>query len=115
MFFDRSHCSVIRVDPSELCDVISVTPEIVDRRRSSGVATLCAITSGLAPARLAETLIVGKSTWGRGATASEKNPAIPASATPIVSRTVPTGRLIKGADRFKLRLPDRPGRRHARP
>ena len=94
---------MIRVDPSELRDVISVTPEIVARRRSSGVATLWAMTSGLAPDSLADTLIVGKSTCGNGATGSEKKPAIPASARPAVSRTVAIGRRMKGADRFTPR------------
>ena len=36
---------------------------------SSGVATAEAIVSGLAPAKLAETVIVGKSTLGRSLTA----------------------------------------------
>ena len=46
---ERSNCSVIRVDESELCDVISVTPAIRPSERSSGVATVAAIVSGLAP------------------------------------------------------------------
>ena len=48
-----------RVEPMPLLDVISLTPEIVPRRRSSGVATLLAITSGLAPGMLADTEIAG--------------------------------------------------------
>jgi len=50
---------VIRVLPREELEVISVTLEITPRRRSSGVATLLAMVSGLAPARFADTLIVG--------------------------------------------------------
>ncbi len=42
-----------------LCEVISVTPGIVPKRRSRGVATLEAMVSGLAPDRLAETEMVG--------------------------------------------------------
>jgi hypothetical protein len=37
------------VEPTELVEVISLTPEIVPRCRSSGVATLLAMVSGLAP------------------------------------------------------------------
>ncbi|SIK58756.1 Uncharacterised protein [Mycobacteroides abscessus subsp. abscessus] len=55
----KSNCSVIRVDPCELLDVISLTPAMLPSVRSSGVATLDAIVSGLAPARLADTEIVG--------------------------------------------------------
>ncbi len=48
-----------RVEPVPLLDVISLTPAIVARRRSSGVATLVAIVSGLAPGMLADTEITG--------------------------------------------------------
>ena len=77
-----------RVEPAELDDVISLTPAIVPSRRSSGVATLVAIVSGLAPGRLALTEITGKSTCGSDETGSTKKPAMPASATPTVSSTV---------------------------
>ena len=46
---------VMRERPSEETDVISVTPEISPRRRSSGAATVAAITLGSAPGRLALT------------------------------------------------------------
>ena len=58
----RSNCKVIRVEPKELLEVISVTPEIRPSDLSSGVATVEAMVSGLAPGREVETLIVGKST-----------------------------------------------------
>ena len=45
----RSNCSVIDVDPSALVEVISVSPAMRPKRRSSGVATDEAIVSGLAP------------------------------------------------------------------
>ena len=38
--------------------------------RSRGVATAEAMVSGLAPGSAAETWMVGKSTWGSGATGS---------------------------------------------
>jgi hypothetical protein len=67
---------ITRVEPwpprLELWEVISVMSAMVPSVRSSGVATLVAITSGLAPGRLACTTMVGKSTWGRGATGSTK-------------------------------------------
>ena len=55
----------MRDDPSELTEVISVTPAISPRRRSSGAATVAAMVSGSAPGRLAETLMVANSTEGR--------------------------------------------------
>ena len=66
--------------------------------RSSGVATADAIVSGLAPGRLALTLIVGNSTCGSGATGSSENASTPASASADVSSVVATGRRMKGAE-----------------
>ena len=48
-----------RVLPSEDEDVISLTPAMLPSVRSSGVATVAAMVSGLAPGRLAETEMVG--------------------------------------------------------
>ena len=64
----RSNCKVTRVLPSELDEVISDTPAMRPRVRSSGVATVAAMVSGLAPGRDACTETVGKSTCGRGET-----------------------------------------------
>ena len=72
-----------RVEPSELDDVISVTPAMRPSERSSGVATVAAIVSGLAPGSDADTEIVGKSTCGSGETGSRRNAATPASAMPM--------------------------------
>jgi hypothetical protein len=72
MFWSRSSCRVMRVLPRELEEVSSVTPAMVPRARSRGVATVAAMVSGLAPGRLAETVRVGKSTWGRAATGSRR-------------------------------------------
>jgi len=68
MFRLRLNCNVIRVVPTVLCEVISVTSAMMPRWRSSGVATVVAIVSGLAPGIVANTEIVGKSTCGNGAT-----------------------------------------------
>src|SRR5262249_31173887 len=90
--------SVIRVEPSALDEVISVTPAMRPNDRSSGVATVAAIVSGLAPGSDACTEIVGKSTCGSGETGSRRNATAPASAMPIVSRVGATGRWMNGAE-----------------
>jgi len=48
----------------------------------------------------APTLMVGKSTCGRGATGSCKYATAPASAIAVVSSAVPTGRRMNGAEIF---------------
>ena len=58
------------------------------------------MVSGLAPGRLAETWIVGKSTLGRAATGSKRKATAPTSATAIVRSVVATGRRMKGAEMF---------------
>ena len=103
---ESSNCSVTRVLPSEELDVISVTPAMRPRARSSGVATVAAITSGLAPGSDADTDTVGKSTCGSGETGSSPKATAPASATPIESSVVATGRRTKGSVRFIRRPPE---------
>ena len=88
----RSNCNVIPVLPSELEEVISVTDAMRPNCRSSGVATLVAIVSGLAPGSEAPTEIVGKSTCGSGETGRNRYARIPDNAIATVSRVVPTGR-----------------------
>jgi hypothetical protein len=56
---DSANCSVMFVEPWSLLEVICSTPGIVANPRSSGVATEAAMVSGLAPEKLARTLIVG--------------------------------------------------------
>ncbi len=58
------NCSWMLVEPSELVEVIWSMPAIWPSRRSSGAATVAAITDGSAPGRVAETRIIGKSTLG---------------------------------------------------
>jgi hypothetical protein len=101
----RPNCSVMRVEPTELCEVISVTSAIEPRCRSSGLATLVATVSGLAPGRVACTEMVGKSTCGSGATGSFVKANTPDSAMPTASRVVATGRAINGRDRFICQFP----------
>ena len=54
-----SNCRLTRAEPFELVEVISFTPAITPRRRSSGVATLDAMVSGLAPGSVADTVMAG--------------------------------------------------------
>ncbi len=61
---------MIAVAPSELVEVICVTPGIWAICRSSGCATDEAMVSGEAPGKLALTTMVGKSICGSGATGS---------------------------------------------
>jgi hypothetical protein len=107
----RSNCTVTPVVPSELCDVISLTPAIRPNRRSSGIATAVAIVVGLAPGSDALTLMVGKSTLGSGDTGSWVNAAAPASSSAAASNHVAFGRRMNGADRFMAPAPRPPAAR----
>src|SRR5579872_7174123 len=100
MLRSSSNCSVTLVDPSELDEVISVTPAMRPNCRSSGVATEDAIVSGLAPGSEAFTEMVGKSTCGSGETGRIRNATTPASAIATVSSVVATGRCTKGEEMF---------------
>ena len=68
MFLFIANSRKIRLLPSELLELIEFKPEILPKDRSSGVATLDAIVSGLAPDRLAFTVIIGIDICGKGAT-----------------------------------------------
>ena len=101
----KSNCRVTLVLPSELDEVISVTPAMWPNCRSSGVATDEAMICALAPGKLAETEMVGKSTCGRGETGSTLKAIRPAMAIAAVSRVVATGRRMNGPEMFMLALP----------
>src|SRR2546423_12310868 len=68
----KSNWIEIRELPSELTEVISVTPAISPRRRSKGAAIVAAMVSGSAPGRVADTLMVANSTDGRLATGRKR-------------------------------------------
>jgi len=68
----KSNWSVICVDPSEFTDVIESMPAMVVNCRSSGVATADAMVDGSAPGRLADTMMVGKSTLGKSLTGNAR-------------------------------------------
>ena len=63
------------------------------------------ITSGLAPAMLALTTMVGRSMFGSGATGSRNSAPKPANASPIASSVVATGRRMKSATNSSPILP----------
>lgn len=83
---------MMRVLPRELEEVISLTPAIRPRERSSGVATDEAMVSGEAPGSEALTMITGKSTCGSGATGSSRKPRMPHRVMASEMRIVATGR-----------------------
>ena len=68
----RLNCNVICVDPVALDEVIESTPAMVENCFSSGIATADAMVSGVAPGRLAETKMVGKSTLGKSLTGNRR-------------------------------------------
>jgi hypothetical protein len=100
MSLPMSNCRKMRVLPWELFERISFTPAMLPMARSSGVATLDAMVSGLAPGRLAVTKMTGKSTCGSGDTGSCRNATAPASTIDRLSSVVVTGRLMNGAERL---------------
>ena len=88
------------VEPRKLFDVIWLSPPIREKKRSSGVATLDAIVSGLAPGNEEDTCMVGKSICGNGATGSKGQVTMPTSSSAAASSEVPIGRLMKIAETF---------------
>src|SRR6266516_4121786 len=98
MLRSRVNCSVMLVLPRFDEEVIWSTPAIVENCFSSGVATADAIVSGLAPGRLAFTVMVGKSTFGRLLTGSSRYAIRPNTRMPIMTSVVMTGRLMKSSE-----------------
>ena len=94
------NCSVMRVPPTVLDEVISVTSAIWPNCRSSGVATAEAMVSGLAPGSPAPTEMVGKSTCGNGATGRNRKATAPERKIASVISDVATGRRINGAEKL---------------
>ena len=91
---------MITVEPSELTELIWVTPAIWPNWRSSGVATVAPMVSGLAPLKVAVTWMVGKSTCGSGATGNNGNATMPTSANAAISSDVAIGRRMKISEKF---------------
>ena len=66
----KSNCRVIEVEPSPLVEDMNERPGIAVNSSSSGVATVSAIVTGLAPGNCADTEIVGNCTLGSAETGS---------------------------------------------
>ncbi|MNQ92065.1 hypothetical protein D3C85_1074730 [compost metagenome] len=90
-----------------------LTPAIAPKDRSSGVATVDAMTSGLAPGKLAWTTITGKSICGKGDTGNRPKLTPPSSMIAKLNSMVATGRLMKGPERFMAVLPTPDAQAHA--
>src|ERR1700760_1516137 len=86
-----------------LVDVSCETPGICENWYSSGWATDEAMVSGLAPGRLAETWMVGKSICGNGATGSIGKATMPINRIPAINSEVAIGRLMNGSEIFTAR------------
>ena len=91
---------MIDVEPSPDDDVIWSIPAIVENCFSSGVATADAIVSGLAPGRLALTVMVGKSTVGKSLTGRRWYAVIPKNRIPTITRIVVTGRRMNSSEKL---------------
>src|SRR5437879_4264964 len=104
MFRSSENWIVIEHDPNPDDDVMLSMPAIVENCFSSGVATADAIVSGLAPGRLALTVIVGKSTVGRSLTGRCRYDVMPKNRIPAITRTVVTGRRMNSSERFIVRF-----------
>src|SRR6267378_7673559 len=87
---DSVNCRVMFVLPSVLEDVIASSPAIVENCFSSGVATAAAIVCGLAPGNPADTVMVGKSTFGRSLTGSSRYDIRPNMRMPNITSVVAT-------------------------
>ena len=81
---------------------IHVTPKA---RALEGPATEAAIVSALAPGNDALIDTVGKSTFGKAATGSRRNPKMPKAMIDAVISVVITGRRMQSSERFKAQLP----------
>ena len=95
-----ANCSVMRVVPWLLTELISSMPGMVENCFSSGVATAEAMVSGLAPGSSALTWMVGKSTLGSVDTGSSRYAAMPKMRIPAITSTVVTGRRTQNSQKF---------------
>jgi hypothetical protein len=76
------------------------SPAIVENCLSKGVATADAMVSGLAPGKLADTCIVGKSTFGRSLTGRSLYAAIPKTSIDSMTSVVMIGRRMESSGMF---------------
>src|SRR3981189_909216 len=85
MLRPMANCNWMLVEPSELVEVIWSRPAMTPSFRSSGAATVAAITEGSAPGRVADTRIIGKSTLGTAATGRSSYATPPNRKTTIAN------------------------------
>src|SRR3954469_1838794 len=90
----RLNWMVMLVLPNVFVEVIESMPAMVENCFSSGVATEDAIVSGLAPGSDAFTCMVGKSTFGRSLTGSNRYAKIPKIRIAAMTSVVMMGRLM---------------------
>ncbi|KAG1241016.1 hypothetical protein G6F68_017099 [Rhizopus microsporus] len=110
----RSNCNWTRVAPWLLDEVMALTPAMLPKARSSGAATVLAMLSGLAPGRSARTSMVGKSTWGSGATGNRRQATAPSSVSASARKMQATGRCSNARSMPRARQSGRAWRqRHA--
>ena len=101
----RSNWITIDVVPCEEVDDIEEIPAMVESWRSIGPATDAAMVSALAPGRVADTAMVGKSTLGSAETGSRRKPNTPKAMIDAVSSVVMTGRRIQSSERVIDQVP----------
>ena len=100
----RLNCRLTLVVPVELREVIESRPAMVVNCRSNTVATADDMVAGSAPGKVALTLMVGKSTFGKSLTPNERKAKMPNMAMPAISRLLAMGRRMKVSERFTLGL-----------
>src|SRR3990170_5891536 len=100
----RLNCKVICVRPRVLAELMESRPAIVENCFSRGVATADAMVSGLAPGRVAVTVMVGKSTVGKSLTGNALYPMAPKMRIPSITSVVVTGRRMKSQEMFMTHL-----------
>src|SRR6476659_10809495 len=89
---------VICVVPCEELHDIEEMPAMVESWRSMMPATEAAMVSALAPGRVAETAMVGKSTRGSAETGSRRKPKLPNAMIDAVMSVVMTGRRMQTSE-----------------
>jgi hypothetical protein len=90
--------------PCDEFDDIDEMPAMVESWRSMIQATEAAMVSALAPANVAVTAIVGKSTRGSADTGKSRKPNTPNAMIDAVMSVVMTGRRIQSSERVIVRI-----------
>ena len=94
----------MRVVPVLLTELTESRPGIPENACSIGEATALAMSSALAPGRLAETETVGNATFGNMATGNARQANTPNRINAAKSTVVMTGRRMNGAAKLLIAL-----------